>query len=74
MNTVAGNIELAEYGHAKDDAELPVELIILLYKLKEVKTLIFQIQNANETNFSLFIPIQEALKALNVKIETEQFN
>ena len=41
----------------KDDAELPLELIILLYKLKEVKTLIFQIQNANETfiKLALFI-------------------
>ena len=41
----------------KDDAELPLELIILLYKLKEVKTLIFQIQNANETfiKMALFI-------------------
>ena len=28
---------------------------------------------AKETNFSLFIPIKEALKALNIKIETEEF-
>ena len=28
---------------------------------------------ATETNFSLFIPIKDALKALNIKIETEDF-
>lgn len=30
--------------------------------------------DAAETNFSLFIPIQEALKALNIKLEQEGFN
>jgi serine protease Do len=29
--------------------------------------------DAGETNFSLFIPIQDALKALNIKLETEHF-
>ena len=32
----------------KEEAILPIELIILLYKLKNVKTLIFQIKNADE--------------------------
>ena len=42
---------------SKDDADLPIELIILLYKLKDVKTLIFQIQYANDQilKMSLFI-------------------
>ena len=35
----------------KDDSELPIELIILLYKLKDVKTLIFQINNVDEQFF-----------------------
>ena len=41
----------------KDDSELPIELIILLYKLKDVKTLIFQINNVDEQFFknSIFI-------------------
>ena len=32
----------------KDEGELPIELIILLYKLKNVKTLIYQINNIDE--------------------------
>ena len=42
---------------SKDDADLPIELIILLYKLKDVKTLIFQIKQANDQiiKMSLFI-------------------
>ena len=41
----------------KDEAELPIELMILLYKLKDIKTLIFQIKNANDhfIKMSLFI-------------------
>ena len=43
--------------NAKDDVDLPIELIILLYKLKDVKTLIFPIKNANDQTIimSLFI-------------------
>ena len=42
---------------SKEETELPIELIILLYKLKDVKTLIFQIKNANDyfIKMSLFI-------------------
>ena len=32
----------------KEDSELPIELIILLYKLKDVNTLIYQINNVDE--------------------------
>ena len=39
----------------KDDSELPIELIILLYKLKDVKTLIFQINNVDEQFFKMAI-------------------
>ena len=41
----------------KDEADLPIELMILLYKLKDVKTLIFQIKNANDhfIKMALFI-------------------
>lgn len=41
----------------KDEADLPIELMILLYKLKDVKTLIFQIKNASDQfiKMSLFI-------------------
>ena len=37
----------------KDEGELPIELIILLYKLKNVKTLIYQINNIDEQFFKL---------------------
>ena len=41
----------------KEESELPIELIILLYKLREVKTLVFQIKGANDyfIKMSLFI-------------------
>ena len=37
----------------KDEGELPIELIILLYKLKNVKTLIYQINNIDEQFFKM---------------------
>ena len=46
----------------KDDSELPIELIILLYKLKDVNTLIYQINNVDEQFFKMAIFI-----LLNVK-------
>ena len=41
----------------KDDTDLPIELIILLYKLKNVKTLVLQINNANDkfVKMALFV-------------------
>ena len=41
----------------KDDTDLPIELIILLYKLKDVKTLILQINDANDkfVKMALFV-------------------
>ena len=41
----------------KENTELPLELIILLYKLKDVKTLILQINKANEifVKMALFV-------------------
>ena len=43
----------------KDDSELPIELIILLYKLKDVNTLIYQINNVDElfVKMAIFICI-----------------
>ena len=41
----------------KDDTDFPIELIILLYKLKDVKSLILQINNANDkfVKMALFV-------------------
>ena len=41
----------------KEDSELPIELIILLYKLKDVKTLIYQINNVDEQFIKMAIYI-----------------
>ncbi len=46
----------------KDDSELPIELIILLYKLKDVNTLIYQINNVDEQFLKMAVFI-----LLNVK-------
>ena len=45
------------YKTNKDDTDLPIELIILLYKLKDVKTLILQINDANDkfVKMALFV-------------------
>ena len=48
----------------KDDSELPIELIILLYKLKEIKTLIFQIKEPNENFIKMAIFILMNIKWL----------
>ena len=43
--------------NSKENTELPLELIILLYKLKDVKTLVLQITKANEifVKMALFV-------------------
>ena len=39
----------------KEEGELPIEIIILLYKFKDVKTLIYQINNVDEQFFNMAI-------------------
>ena len=58
----------------KDDSELPLELILLLYKLKDIKTLIFQIRNADELFIKLATFILINMKWLFNQIEEIKFD
>ena len=59
----------------KGEKELPIELLILLYKLKDIKTLVFQIKNANEIFIKLSLFILMNVKWLFIhEIEEIQFD
>ena len=44
-----------KFSKDKDDGEIPIEIIILLYKLKDVKSLVYQINNVDEQFFNMTI-------------------
>ena len=61
--------------NSKEDCELPIELIILLYKLRKVKTLVYQINNVDEVFFKNVIFILMNVKWLFMgEIEEVKFD
>ena len=58
----------------KEEGELPIELLILLSKLKDIKALVFQIHNADEQFIKLATFILINIKWLFNKIEEIKFD